>query len=993
MYKIKSDFFRACFELNVGRINTMADFDNPMLDIGGFCQFVPPPEPSYSKGQEPAPEELTPSDVEKFTIMSPHEVRDVYKAAYEQFNAELNYYCEIYGKGSRFPQTASVRKLLLKVLVFCHRFNVSNREEVIQNLLQAHNKNDLKKRVQNALHRFDDIQEDRHWVENYGMKKRKNANFLLPDIFKRTGRVYLKTEMMSSEYLTTKKIFEWLKGVLPPEENLQMHVSIKEVEHKKAGGLVQKRKVHQYAFEYNKQSYKLGRLLKSIASQLDELASVFDLMSPEAFQAFQAFLKETTVYSKGGAAAFAAFRKKHNLPACTLNPFVFYQLKEARVQTQNQLCAQVEKLQNRYKNYFDLINDIQTKSPEENEQTQSGIDMIVLSIRPSDLSVISTYTDWNSCMTVKDMFFKDISNYIAGGAIVAYGVNSQNPYKRLSRILLKPYVEERQKFFRAFGEALFGTPQQKAGHNVLKGLLFGNKGHEPDISRRIYKSGKIYGSYCPDFYDIVDSFAKKYLNNPLTEGKVIPATDFYLDGLQKSYVLGQPMAIMPITEYLTKFKVPFKTLPDGRISVGRLDLTAIKTHQVVNPTGLVADSLIVSDEQLALVGAAGVETRELHVKNTGAVRFFPHRVQVSEVLDICDCAFVTLPDNLALKKIVADGSDLAFIPPTISVDDLSIQKTPISSLCGLHLDNLIAADSELKKLTACTVKKTLNLARTPIAIIDNYMQVENLNLFGCSNLTRVPAHIDVQKVLKISNTNISSLSGISVKKLYMENCPKMRKLDKSVQFEFLYAYKSALTELPENLTAQYVDVSHTAITAIPSGLKADWAVFNSTRVSEIPADIQVNELDLERTEVQVVPADIKVSCLTVSKSPVHTVHYSPHLTSIEYNTPPRCIHPALIAQGVCKSYGRALKFSGVRYAYHYKEDKIIQSALANNRKKVAALAALQLVLEQTPKGQAPVFEEETRSKMNAQTGDSISSVEICTGQRPISSCLDEYVRS
>ena len=77
--------------------------------------------------------------------------------------------------------------------------------------------------------------------------------------------------------------------------------------------------------------------------------------------------------------------------------------------------------------------------PLSDSENDTGIDTIILSTLPRDISSMSTFVHWESCMTNGGLYFQDVMMQIGTGSIIAYGINSQNPQKKLARILLKPF--------------------------------------------------------------------------------------------------------------------------------------------------------------------------------------------------------------------------------------------------------------------------------------------------------------------------------------------------------------------------------------------------------------------------------------------------------------------------------------------------------------------------------------------------------------------------
>jgi len=98
--------------------------------------------------------------------------------------------------------------------------------------------------------------------------------------------------------------------------------------------------------------------------------------------------------------------------------------------------------------------------------------MVVISRHPVDIAGMTTGRNWKGCMDIKKGEFKQFVQVdIKLGTIIAYLIktddtNIQNP---LSRLLLKPYVDENGKSW-LFPERVFGTPNQYFVATVEKWL-------------------------------------------------------------------------------------------------------------------------------------------------------------------------------------------------------------------------------------------------------------------------------------------------------------------------------------------------------------------------------------------------------------------------------------------------------------------------------------------------------------------------------------------
>lgn len=87
---------------------------------------------------------------------------------------------------------------------------------------------------------------------------------------------------------------------------------------------------------------------------------------------------------------------------------------------------------------------------EAQKSTLDEIDTIMFTVNPYDLATQSTLRDWKSCMHTTGCNFGYVDDTIAEGSIVAYGYDSKNPQKMVSRLLIHPFYNEK-------GEVCYGV--------------------------------------------------------------------------------------------------------------------------------------------------------------------------------------------------------------------------------------------------------------------------------------------------------------------------------------------------------------------------------------------------------------------------------------------------------------------------------------------------------------------------------------------------------
>ena len=97
---------------------------------------------------------------------------------------------------------------------------------------------------------------------------------------------------------------------------------------------------------------------------------------------------------------------------------------------------------------------------EADKATLDSIDRVMFSISPADVARQSTFQDWKSCMHAVGCNHRFVVDSIGVGSVIAYGYNSQNPQKMVSRLLIHPYINDA-------GEVAYGVNNRIYGKENL----------------------------------------------------------------------------------------------------------------------------------------------------------------------------------------------------------------------------------------------------------------------------------------------------------------------------------------------------------------------------------------------------------------------------------------------------------------------------------------------------------------------------------------------
>lgn len=505
-----------------------------------------------------------------FEILSPDTVRTIYRGTYNRFRQEAVSFYQEHSPYTSLPNTPLVIKELTNAIIFCNRFNV-NVKNTLTTLLNCPTIETFKKEISTLKKSVKECNTDLKNIQAVGVNQRTDMLTCLPSLFQKSRRIYIKTPLMHSESQLVSDTLNWLNSCLPESEKLTLQRVLKEVEQTGYNGSPKKQQMYHYFLLQKKQAFKIGHVLKSTQEQLTALYQTLKTAPQETQTAFISFLQKSSDYTTDVKNNFPSFRKAHDLAPCRLDSHLFYQLKKINAVAPPELFTQMESLQKEYTSHFNQLHEIQIK-PRQAYDSQDGIDMIVFSSRPCDIVTMSTFTDWENCMTaLTGEKYYDIYKQIGSGSIIAYGVNSQNPTKKLARILLKPFITTQTVTEKAkisdtlYKEAYKLPPLDKNNpsyqippwrrliqklHQIEKGEIAMEESLHPLIEAfsspvicnpdRIYIASALYGVQTPAFSQIVSAFAQEHLNKKGVYGTFVPPCKIYMDGLKNSYEIEKP---------------------------------------------------------------------------------------------------------------------------------------------------------------------------------------------------------------------------------------------------------------------------------------------------------------------------------------------------------------------------------------------------------------------------------------------------------------------
>lgn len=188
---------------------------------------------------------------------------------------------------------------------------------------------------------------------------------------------------------------------------------------------------------------KFERNSKVFDSDDNEL---LEILKSGDFQRFLALRKERGLSSD---------RKNEALRTALHDEVVFYELQELwqkeEKQTPKTLLSAMRQLAEKFSKYAALVQK------ESEKDSLERIDRIMFSVVPEDVAVQSTFKDWKSCMHANGIWHKSVVDSIGHGSIVAYGYDSKNPSKIISRLLINPYhTKDMDKVAYHVNERIYG---------------------------------------------------------------------------------------------------------------------------------------------------------------------------------------------------------------------------------------------------------------------------------------------------------------------------------------------------------------------------------------------------------------------------------------------------------------------------------------------------------------------------------------------------------
>ena len=402
-----------------------------------------------------------------YQVLNEKEITNLFSSFHQELkeNAKLyvKNFCQSCPDVSKKDQNNLV-EVVYDLLLASHLFNRNKMKTFsgIKEIFDAFNNNEnIEEKAIKIKKEWDIYKEEIEDAIDYGLNLRDNANPYYPECFNDTERVFFKVEEQGSLTSIFNQFIQKYNEILPDSHKMVLERFDKGLNNNSISAgrfLMQQIK----AFE---------RAKKQLAEFATESLSTVVLEVNNQKEGIVQYQKDVSVTPQ----------KK-----IKVNPFVFYVLKDKMCQLSKEdslndlvtlLTNEINELSGTLKKY-QFEAERARKDFESKEETP--IDLIMFSKKAYDIANMSGYVDWWSCMEPVDDGCGEygyMPSYIGRGAIVAYGYNSKNPYKAISRILLKPFC----------------------GAN--------------DSTHVFYNQDNIYGRFSFEFKDIVSKISEEVFDN------------------------------------------------------------------------------------------------------------------------------------------------------------------------------------------------------------------------------------------------------------------------------------------------------------------------------------------------------------------------------------------------------------------------------------------------------------------------------------------------
>lgn len=381
--------------------------------------------------------------------------------------------------------------------------------------------------------------------------------------------------------------------------------------------------------------------------------------------------------------ALASDKQNEDLRTALNDEIIFCELsdifKNREQLTYETLQDCLQHLQNRFQKSAELVQR------ESQKDVLGRIDRIMFSPIPEDVATQSTFKDWQSCMHASAVWHDRVPHAIGLGAIVAYGYDSKNPSKIISRILINPY-------------------------------------HTKFSKKVAYRAAnRIYGLENSAFRDVVERVTEYFNTNK--SGVFYRDDELYRDDKVASFVL---------------FKIKNGILDLRKIKPNAFGQIELDTIKLPKARGV----LVARNRQLSLRDITIPEGFDLsNIQNLE----FKRSVQIEKNVKLpqkVDCEIVQLSGYLPAGTDFSNAQGLSLIhtvhvgPKVRFPSDINTRNIHILDNSDLSSAQNLTAEAKFKAGKNVVFPKTVNLMRLEIGEDTDLSSVENLILVGQTHFSK-----------------------------------------------------------------------------------------------------------------------------------------------------------------------------------------------------------------------------------------------------------------
>ena len=403
-----------------------------------------------------------------YQVLTEKEIMDIFSSFHQELEEKAHQYvknfCQSQSDNISKKDQDNLAKVIYDLLVTSHFFNKNKMKTFsgIKEIFDAFKNNEnIEEKAAKIKKEWDIYKDEIEDAIKYGLNLRDNVNPYYPECFNDAERVFFKIGEQGALSSIFTQLIQKYNKVLPNTHKMVL---------KRLGNGL------------NNNSISAGRFLMQ---QIQAFERAKKQLSEFGSENLSSIVLEINNQKEG----IVQYQKDASITPkkkIKVNPFVFYVLKDKmrQLSKEDSLNDLITLLTNETNELSDTLKKYQFEAERARKDFESKeeapIDLIMFSKKAYDIANMSGYVDWWSCMEPVDDGcgeYKYMPSYIGRGAIVAYGYNSKNPYKAISRILLKPFY----------------------GAN--------------DSTHVFYNQDNIYGRFSFEFKDVVLKIAEEVFDN------------------------------------------------------------------------------------------------------------------------------------------------------------------------------------------------------------------------------------------------------------------------------------------------------------------------------------------------------------------------------------------------------------------------------------------------------------------------------------------------